>query len=84
MTTIHNDDGTITLERQHGCARCGGDGHDNIVFKPLTYPIELKPGADAYTLTHWAMCPATDEPILLRVMREEEPDEAEAAAATDS
>lgn len=55
----------ITID-QRGCARCDGDGHPGITFKRLTRPIELEPGVKAYTLTHWAMCPTTGEPILMR------------------
>ena len=40
-----------------GCARCEGEGHEQIAFQPFTRPVE-----DYWT--HWAMCPALHEPIL--------------------
>lgn len=43
-----------------GCARCHGD-HDGIVFRPLTFPVEI-PGA--LVMTTWAECPVNGEPIL--------------------
>jgi hypothetical protein len=45
-----------------GCARCHGDGHEDLTFEPLTHPMPL-PG-DFPPLTHWATCPTTGEPIL--------------------
>lgn len=51
----------------HGCARCHGDGHTGLTFKPLTHPMEAEPGVEAYTFTHWAMCPSNGEPILMRI-----------------
>ena len=49
----------------NGCARCHGEGHD-LVFRQLTHPVEF-PGVDIPALTHWAICPDTGEPILLRI-----------------
>lgn len=49
----------ITLDL-HGCARCDGEGHDNITFVPFTQKVDEK-------YTHWAMCPTLNEPILLTV-----------------
>jgi hypothetical protein len=47
----------------HGCARCGGE-HE-IEFSPfLKSPIV----ADGETLTHFAMCPTLNEPILMRII----------------
>lgn len=43
------------------CARCG-QAHDGLAFKPLTNPIE---SSLFESLTHWAMCPELDQPILL-------------------
>jgi len=40
----------------HGCARCGYD-HDSIQLYELTNPTNW---------THWATCPRTDEPIMIR------------------
>lgn len=50
----------ITFD-QVGCARCDGDGHEHITFQPFTRPMVV----DAWTFTHWAMCPTVNEPILL-------------------
>lgn len=53
-------DGAITQD-QKGCARCDGDGHPNITYEPLRFPIKL---ADGFTATHWAPCPTNGQPIL--------------------
>lgn len=50
------DDTPITV-RVMGCARCEG-GHDELEFVPMTNPPD--------EISHWAMCPTTDEPILLK------------------
>ncbi len=55
---------------QVGCARCDGDGHPNIVFHPFTRPIEV----DGIKLTHWAMCPTVNEPIVLMSIAAEQID----------
>lgn len=47
---------TTTLTR---CARCGQE-HVDLVFQPLTQPQE--------EWSHWAPCPATQEPIMLATM----------------
>lgn len=47
-----------------GCARCHGDGHPNLTFQPLTFPIEMDSGEAP--MTHWAPCPTNGEPITLR------------------
>jgi hypothetical protein len=49
------------LRRLEGCARCHGDGHDDLLFEPLEHSLR----AGATTLTHWARCPDNGEPILL-------------------
>jgi hypothetical protein len=46
-----------------GCARCEGEGHENMTWEPLTHPIEDSDGA---LWTHWAACPTNGEPILMR------------------
>ena len=62
-----SDSGPITLD-QHGCARCGGDGHPNMTFLPLTHPVEI----NAETIfTHWALCPTNGEPILMLTFNKE-------------
>jgi len=43
------------------CARCGED-HEKVWFKKLQCPIIIM-GESA--LTHWAMCPTLQEPIVL-------------------
>jgi hypothetical protein len=40
------------------CARCGG-AHNALEFAPLSNPPD--------DITHWALCPTTQEPILLTV-----------------
>lgn len=45
-----------------GCARCHGDGHEDLDFQPLKHPFQI----DGILLgTHWAMCPTLNEPIML-------------------
>jgi len=46
-----------------GCARCDGDGHEDVLWQPLTFPIE---DTDGTSWTHWAPCPTNGEPILMR------------------
>ena len=40
-----------------GCARCG-ENHEMLTAHPFTRPPDK-------TITHWAICPKTDEPILI-------------------
>ena len=47
------------------CARCGGR-HEGLSFQALARPME------GY-YTHWATCPETGEPIMLRLV-ERKPD----------
>lgn len=54
---------TLEIDHLNGCARCHGDGHGNLTFTQLTHPVDVGDGAP---LTHWALCPATLEPILMR------------------
>lgn len=51
---------TITLDLST-CARCN-KRHDGVTFRKLTNPIYAGPFE---TLTHWAMCPELDQPILM-------------------
>lgn len=51
----------ITLDLV-GCARCHSDGHLQLVFRALTYPVVEEDGTE---LTHWAPCPNNGEPILM-------------------
>ena len=50
------------------CSRCDGS-HDDVMFQPFTKP------SDAYT--HWAMCPTTNEPIVMSLGRPSEASELE-------
>ena len=52
----------LIVKRLNGCARCHGDGHDDLTFLPLTHVVECDCGE---TFTHWAPCPTNGEPILL-------------------
>jgi len=57
---------TTTLRN---CARCGS-GH-GLTFQPFKqFVIDSESGEVRYT--HWAMCPLSDEPILMRVVDEPE------------
>jgi hypothetical protein len=47
----------------HGCARCHGDGHEDVLWLTLTHPVEV----GGHTLTHWASCPENGQPILMSV-----------------
>jgi len=49
-----------------GCARCHGEGHENITWQPLTFPV---PDTDGTEWTHWAPCPTNGEPILMRIQQ---------------
>lgn len=62
-----NDEITFTFE---GCARCHGEGHQDLLFQKFLHPIEV----GAYTFTHWAICPVTNEPILLTTEAPKEED----------
>lgn len=56
------------------CARCGDD-HDGVIFAELLRPIELmqrQGGGYVFKITHWASCPKTAEPILMRSSGEED------------
>jgi hypothetical protein len=52
-----------------GCARCHGDGHEGLTFKPLTFPLELEDGEPP--MTHWCPCPRNGEPIMLCIRQTE-------------
>lgn len=55
----------VTIFRIENCARCGGT-HDNLVAKPFEIPVKSECAADI-EFTHWTMCPATQDPILIAV-----------------
>jgi hypothetical protein len=46
------------ISNVRGCARCGGD-HPKLEFKKFKNPCIER--------THWALCPTTGEPILMRI-----------------
>lgn len=50
-----------------GCARCRADGHKQLEFHRFTRPVEVA-GSGESPYTHWAICPTTGEPILLRTV----------------
>jgi hypothetical protein len=54
-----------------GCARCRGEGHVDLTFEPLAYPLDLNDGSRP--LTHWAPCPTNGQPILLSQANEDPP-----------
>lgn len=54
-------DPPVLVSPLNGCARCGND-HSHIEFVRMTRPLVL----DGSELTHWATCPETGEPILMR------------------
>lgn len=57
MTSI-----TISIEN---CPRCAGD-HGRLTEQPLTRPMApYVPTGGEPTFTHWALCPANGEPILV-------------------
>ncbi len=62
-----------------GCARCRGDGHDNLRFLPFTFAVENDDDSPAFT--HYCPCPANGEPILLRVFDAPEVEREQVAAA---
>lgn len=55
----------VTATVRH-CARCAGT-HEHLTFRKFCNPIPLE---DEAHITHWAMCPAAGEPILMRVESE--------------
>lgn len=62
MTT----DAFMTIFKLENCARCGGI-HENLVAKPFERPVELEFGTDTIIYSHWTMCPATQDPILVGI-----------------
>ena len=46
-----------------GCSRCGCD-HKKVLFKKFI----KEPGQGYYS--HWAMCPANNEPVLMAVVED--------------
>lgn len=64
MKTVHVLE-PIHVERLNGCARCHGEGHDDLTFEPLIHPFEVD---EKIIVTHWAPCPTNGQPILLSVL----------------
>lgn len=68
------DENTPTVESleffmdQIGCARCHGDGHEQLLFRKFQHAFEPDGVEEAYT--HWAICPKLREPILLAFFEE--------------
>lgn len=54
----------------NGCARCHTDtGHPGVAFRAFTHPVTSEVGGGGDLLyTHWALCPTTGEPIMLRMV----------------
>lgn len=50
------------------CARCGGN-HDSLEFKEFKIPIK---DSDKETWTHWATCPSTGDPVLMKIPKSED------------
>ncbi len=59
------DKNKVTVKVLNGCARCNGI-HVDIDFKMFTFYPQFA-GNDGAMFTHWAMCPETNEPILMRI-----------------
>ncbi len=55
----HTEDDTIGYVKN--CARCRGEHK----IKYMVFSIQKPPGYDM-----WAMCPQTDEPILIKILPE--------------
>jgi hypothetical protein len=74
------EDTSIVINRLEGCARCGGEGHDDLVFEKLKYPFVVDDGDELVyaTYTHWVMCPSVYQPIMLTIIPED--DDAQASS----
>ena len=55
--TIMNEQ-KITIDSLNKCSRCGGD-HKSITFEKLERPLG--------NLTHFAMCPTNNQPIMMTI-----------------
>lgn len=49
------------------CARCNG-AHSNLEFRPLRIPVKVPVANDTLWRTHWASCPETGEPVVIRAV----------------
>lgn len=54
----------VVVPRLNGCARCGEDHEEPITFLPFTRASTFGEA----TITHYAVCPKTQEPILMRIV----------------
>jgi len=61
--------GDILVTSVYNCARCHKD-HKKLEFHEFTFPVE---DSDGTKWTHWVLCPFSEEPILLKVVEEEQP-----------
>lgn len=65
-------DSAIMVRSIKGCARCDGDGHEDLEFRPFTQSVDidlaLGRGSSRAKFTHWAMCPTLNEPILMAIL----------------
>lgn len=52
----------MVISELNNCARCG-DNHKSICFYKFDNPVN--------DFTYWTMCPATNEPILLKIEEDE-------------
>lgn len=70
MTTEKATKNTVSVTQIKNCARCGED-HDLVEFSKFKKPIPEHVSVRKMKMwTHWAMCPKTNEPILLLVKSE--------------
>jgi hypothetical protein len=53
------------------CSRCGGR-HDELEAKKFDRPHACEENIQTRTWTHWAMCPTSGDPIMVRNTTEEE------------
>ena len=57
----------VTINR---CARCGVS-HEGLLFKPFKNPVLDPERLENITLfSHWALCPTSGEPIVLKILPE--------------
>lgn len=55
------------------CARCHGDGHENLAFERLTHPMMgYQEDVGPIEMTHWSMCPTISEPIMMAPVQKTE------------
>lgn len=54
----------VTVELR-GCPRCAGD-HEQLELLPLDRPADVGGVLRLRPLTHWALCPTSGQPVLVR------------------